>query len=68
MGTQPVGSLLVGIAAERIGWEMTIFYGALACLAGALWLGWKRPMLAEYIRPIYIERGILADQTTSESR
>ena len=61
MGTQPIGSLLAGVAAERIGSEMTIFYGALACLAGALWLGWKRPMLAEHIRPIYIERGIMVD-------
>lgn len=63
MGTQPIGSLLAGIAAERIGSEMTIFYGALFCLAGALWLGWKRPMLAEHIRPIYIERGIMVEPT-----
>jgi len=61
MGTQPIGSLLAGMAAAHIGSEMTIFYGALACLAGALWLGWKRPMLAEHIRPIYIERGIVVD-------
>jgi predicted MFS family arabinose efflux permease len=59
MGMQPIGSLLAGIVAERIGAEMTIFYCALACLAGALWLGVKRPMLAGYIRPIYIERGII---------
>jgi MFS family permease len=59
MGMQPIGSLLAGIVAERISAQMTIFYGALACLAGALWLGVKRPMLAEYIRPIYIERGII---------
>ncbi len=63
MGTQPIGSLLAGIAAERIGSEMTIFYGALACLAGAIWLGWKRPMLAQHIRPIYIERGIMVEPT-----
>jgi MFS family permease len=63
MGTQPIGSLLAGMAAERIGSEMTIFYGALACLAGALWLGWKRPMLAKHIRPIYIERGIMVEPT-----
>ncbi|MGH9419153.1 MAG: MFS transporter, partial [Thermoanaerobaculia bacterium] len=59
MGMQPIGSLLAGVVAERIGAEMTIFCGALACLAGAAWLGVKRPMLAEYIRPIYIERGII---------
>jgi hypothetical protein len=28
----------------------------------------RRPMLAEYIRPIYIERGILVDMTTGEER
>jgi len=63
MGTQPIGSLLAGIAAEHIGSEMTIFCGALFCLAGDLWLGWKRPMLAQHIRPIYIERGIMAEPT-----
>jgi len=67
MGVQPIGSLLAGVIAERIGSEKTIFYGALLCLAGALWLGVKRPMLAEYIRPIYIERGII-DLTAEEVR
>jgi MFS family permease len=64
MGMQPIGSLLAGFVAERIGAEKTIFYGALFCLAGALWLGVKRPMLAAYIRPIYIERGIIEEVQT----
>ena len=64
MGMQPIGSLLAGFVAERIGAEKTIFYGALLCLAGALWLGVKRPMLAAYIRPIYIERGIIEEVQT----
>jgi hypothetical protein len=38
------------------------------CLAGGLWIAVRRPMLAAYIRPIYIERGILVDLTTGESR
>jgi len=59
MGMQPIGSLLSGVIAERIGAPMTIFYGALLCLAGALWLAVRRPMLAAHIRPIYIERGII---------
>jgi len=67
MGMQPIGSLLAGIVADRIGSEKTIFYGALFCLAGALWLAVKRPMLAEYIRPIYIERGII-DLAAEEAR
>jgi MFS family permease len=59
MGMQPIGALVSGIVADRIGAEMTIFYGALFCLAGATWLGIRRPMLAEHIKPIYMERGIL---------
>ena len=68
MGMQPIGALLAGYLAERIGATNTIFYGALACLAGALLIGVRRPMLAEHIRPIYIERGILVDPTTDEAR
>src|SRR5207237_10695647 len=67
LGVQPIGSLLAGIVAERIGSDQPILYGALLCLAGALWLGVKRPMLAEYIRPIYIERGII-DLAAEEAR
>jgi MFS family permease len=66
MGMQPIGSLLSGVIAERIGAPMTIFYGALFCLAGALWLAARRPMLAAHIRPIYIERGII-DLTAEEA-
>jgi len=68
MGMQPIGSLLAGYLAERIGTTNTIFYGALACLAGAILIGIRRPMLAEHVRPIYIERGILVDPTTQEAR
>jgi predicted MFS family arabinose efflux permease len=68
MGTQPIGSLLAGILADRIGSQRTILYGALACLCGAIWIGFRRPMLAAHIRPIYIERGILVDLTTDEAR
>jgi predicted MFS family arabinose efflux permease len=67
MGMQPIGSLLAGIVADRIGAEKTILYGAILCLAGAIWVGIKRPMLAAYIRPIYIERGII-DLTAEEAR
>ena len=59
MGMQPIGSLLSGVVAERIGAEMTIFYGALFCLVGGAWFAMRRAMLAEHVRPIYIERGIL---------
>lgn len=59
LGTQPIGSLLAGILADRIGAQHTIFFGALGCLAGGLWFAFRRKKLAEHVRPIYIERGIL---------
>jgi MFS family permease len=59
LGTQPIGSLLAGALAERIGAQHTIFLGALGCLTGGLWFALRRKKLAEYVRPIYIERGIL---------
>lgn len=67
LGTQPLGSLLAGALAERIGAQHTIFLGALVCLAGAGWFAFLRPRLAQHVRPIYIERGILTwDGGTAE--
>lgn len=59
LGTQPVGSLLAGALAERIGAQHTIFIGAIGCLLSGAWFGLRRKRLAELVRPIYIERGIL---------
>jgi MFS family permease len=59
LGTQPIGSLLAGILADRIGAQHTILAGAIVCLAAAIWFAIRRPALAEHIRPIYIKRGIL---------
>jgi MFS family permease len=59
LGAMPIGSLLAGILADRIGAQRTIFVGALVCLAGAGYFAFRRPALAALIRPIYIERGIL---------
>jgi MFS family permease len=59
LGTQPLGSLLAGALADRIGTQRTILLGALVCLAGALWFAWNRARLASFVRPIYIERGIM---------
>jgi hypothetical protein len=33
--------------------------GAMACILAGAWFAFRRPMLAEYVRPIYVERGIL---------
>ncbi len=66
LGTAPIGSLVAGVVASRIGVQMTIFLGGLACVAGGAWFALRLPKLRAMIRPIYIERGILpADPSDS---
>ncbi len=59
LGTAPIGSLLAGVVADRLGAPMTIRLGGLACVLAAAWYGVKLPQLRKIVRPIYIERGIL---------
>lgn len=60
LGTAPFGSLLAGVVADRIGAAHTIMVGGAACVAGAIWLFIRLPILREQVRPIYIKRGILS--------
>jgi len=60
LGTAPIGSLLAGIVADRVGVSATIVGGGVVCIAGGLWLAARLPILREHVRPIYIERGILS--------
>ncbi|MGH7648582.1 MAG: MFS transporter [Gemmatimonadaceae bacterium] len=59
LGTAPIGSLVAGVVASRIGVPMTIFFGGIACMAGGAWFAVRLPALRAMIRPIYVERGIL---------
>ncbi len=59
LGTAPIGSLISGVIADRIGAPGTIRFGGLACIAGAIWFAAQLPTIRRLIRPIYIERGIL---------
>jgi MFS family permease len=59
LGTAPIGSLLAGALADRLGAPATIALGGAACFIAAIWFGSKLPLLRSLVRPIYIERGIL---------
>jgi len=59
LGTQPIGSLLAGVLAERIGSQNTILAGGAICGLAAVWFTFARPRLAALIRPVYMERGII---------
>jgi MFS family permease len=60
LGTAPLGSLLAGFLADRIGPLTTIMAGGIACVIGAAVFAMRLPQLRAHVRPIYIERGILA--------
>ncbi len=68
VGTIPVGSLLAGVVAERLGAPLTIRLGGLACLASAVWFALRLPELRRRIREIYQQQGIVpADHVTAEA-
>jgi MFS family permease len=60
LGTAPIGSLIAGIAASRIGASNTIILGGVACIMGGIWLALRLPSIRAQVRPIYVERGILS--------
>ncbi len=60
LGTAPIGSLLAGVAADRVGSQGTILFGGVSCLAAALWFATRLPAMRTLIRPIYLERGIIS--------
>ncbi len=59
MGMTPFGSLFGGCVADKIGAPHTLLIGGVACMAAALFFGYKMPVIREKIRPIYIEKGII---------
>jgi len=61
MGTTPIGSLLAGVIADRLGASPTLLIGGICCLAGAVLFMRKLPALRETIRPIYIEKGVISE-------
>jgi hypothetical protein len=59
-GTVPLGSLLAGTLANRIGAEGTILAGGtVVCVAAALFLR-ALPGFRRQVRPIYVRMGILS--------
>ena len=59
LGTTPIGSLIAGLVADRIGPTATIALGGVACIAAGIRFAIGLPKFRAYVRPIYIERGII---------
>jgi MFS family permease len=58
-GTAPIGSLLAGVAADRIGAQWTIAWCGVVCVLSGLWFARRLPSLRVLVHPIYVARGIL---------
>jgi len=61
MGSMPVGSLLAGLLANRIGAPNTLLIGGSCCLFFAVLFGRQLPSLQKEIHPIYREKGIIPE-------
>jgi MFS family permease len=61
MGTAPIGSLLAGAVAERLGTPQTLLIGGCCCLLGALVFALKLRVIRKVIHPIYVEKGIISE-------
>jgi MFS family permease len=59
LGTAPLGSLLGGAIANRIGFNMTILICGIYCLIVAALFASQLQRLRAEARPIYIEKGLL---------
>jgi MFS family permease len=61
MGLAPFGSLGSGALAEKIGADNTLLGGGLFCILAAGVFAWQLPILRSFIRPLYIQKGIIAE-------
>lgn len=61
MGTTPLGSLLVGSLASRIGAAQAAAIGGFLCLVCAAWFYRKLPEIRRAAHPVWISRGYAGD-------
>lgn len=60
-GAAPLGSLLAGGLAHRIGAPLTVIVTGAFCIVGSLWFTHELPKVNAVIRPIYQEMGLLPE-------
>jgi MFS family permease len=61
LGSAPIGSLISGALAARIGVQATLVTSGLACTVAAFWFWKQLPEIREAIHPRYAELGILPE-------
>jgi MFS family permease len=61
IGMYPIGSLLVGWLSTHIGLTFTLIIGGCLTLTGAGWFISQYPKIRSYLKPVYLEKGILKE-------
>ena len=61
IGVAPLGALLAGVSADRIGATTTVCIGGAFCLVVAASIARELPVMRRHIRPIYAKLGINLD-------
>jgi len=61
MGMAPLGSLIAGSAASKIGAPMTLIIGGSVCLLASIVFYKNLPALRKLVRPIYKKKGIIKE-------
>lgn len=67
MGMMPIGSLIAGALADRIGTPNTFIVSGVTCAAGAVWFAGQLGAWREHAHPVYARRGLMGDKRMSES-
>jgi len=61
MGLAPFGSLFSGVLATKIGADNTLLWGGGFCIIAAIVYAMQLPKLRSFIRPVYIQKGIIVE-------
>lgn len=73
MGMMPIGSLVGGAVAARLGAPAAVILGGAGCLLLGVWFRGRVEALRALVLPVYVERGVIPEvaqgiQTASELR
>ena len=66
MGMAPIGALLAGVAAERLGAPLTVALGGVVCIAGAGFFGYKLPAIRVTARQLIIAQNLAGGDPEQE--
>jgi predicted membrane channel-forming protein YqfA (hemolysin III family) len=66
MGMAPIGALLAGAAADRLGAPLTVAIGGVVCIAGAGFFGYKLPAIRVTARQLIVAQNLAGGDPEQE--